>query len=238
MRIAARHVYPVKGCRAMSLQESAVGPLGLEHDRRFAFVHPDGLALTQREQPLLATVRPTLEADGLRLDFGGLLELSFAFSDFTQALAVDVWGNRIAGRAVNAGPGAEYLGAPLRLALLEPSASCSFADARPVLVTTSGMLADLNARLSSPVGMERFRPNVVLDGADAAWSRLRGAQAELERAKPCGRCEVTTIDQTSGARRGEEPLRTLHAAFNGEFGIYCTVARSGRLRIGESLQAV
>jgi len=237
MRIAALHVYPVKGCRALNLQESAVGPLGLEHDRRFAFVHPDGLALTQREQPLLATVRPTLEADGLRLDFGGLLELDFTFSDFEQAITVDVWGNRIPGRAVDAGPGAEYLGAPLRLVLLEPAASRSFADARPVLVTTSGMLADLNARLPGPIGMERFRPNVVLEGTLAAWSRLHGAQVELERAKPCGRCEVTTIDQASGARTGDEPLRTLHAAFNGEFGIYCSVARGGRLRTGESLRA-
>src|SRR5262245_61944884 len=144
MRVAALHVYPVKGCRAVDLQESAVGPLGLEHDRRFAFVRPDGLALTQREQPLLATVRPTLDADSLRLDFGGLLELRFAFSDFEQALAVEVWGNRIPGRAVDAGPGAEYLGAPLRLARLEPAAACSFADSRPVLVTTTGMLAELN----------------------------------------------------------------------------------------------
>jgi uncharacterized protein len=99
-----------------------------------------------------------------------------------------------------------------------------------VLVATSAMLAELGL----PIGMERFRPNVVLEGG-GGWRELRGRETVLEYAKACGRCEVTTIDQASGERRGPEPLRTLSERFAGNFGIYCRVARAGRLRRGEEL---
>ena len=54
---------------------------------------------------------------------------------------------------------------------------------------------------------------------------------------PVPGCEVTTIDQSSGAVRGPEPLQTLSERFGGNFGIYYRVARAGRLRRGEDLQA-
>jgi uncharacterized protein len=101
---------------------------------------------------------------------------------------------------------------------------------RPVLVASTAMLAGLG------VGMERFRPNIVVDAAET-WGALEGKEVRLERDKLCGRCEVTTIDQASGERRGAEPLRTLTERFEGKFGVYCRVTRPGRIRRGESLQA-
>ena len=115
--------------------------------------------------------------------------------------------------------------------MLDADARRSFADSKPVLVTTTGMLAALGV---PGVGMERFRPNIVLEGT-RRWRELRGRDAVLEYAEPCSRCEVTTIDQASGARRGPEPLRTLNERFAGNFGVYCRVTRSGRLRRGETL---
>jgi uncharacterized protein YcbX len=117
--------------------------------------------------------------------------------------------------------------------MLDAEARRSFADAEPVLVTTTGMLSELNL---PGIGMERFRPNMVVEG-NGQWRELRGRDAVLEYAKPCSRCEVTTIDQASGARRGPEPLRNLNERFAGNFGAYCRVARGGRLRRGETLTA-
>lgn len=236
MRVRDLYVYPVKACGAVAVDAAALGPLGLEHDRRFAFVGEDGCALTQREHPLLATVQPALEGDALRLDLGGLADLAIGPNEFSESLVVDVWGKRIAARAAPlslVARAAEYLGTGLRLVALDSSSERSFADSRPVLVTTTGMLSQLNI---PEIGMERFRPNIVLEG-DGEWRELRGNEAVLEYAKPCGRCEVTTIDQASGARRGPEPLRTLSERFAGSFGVYCRVARAGRLRRGETLQA-
>ena len=234
MRVSALYVYPVKACRALALDVAALGPLGLEHDRRFAFLQADGRALTQRDQPLLATIAPVVDDEALHLDFGGLARLTIPLHSFNQSTAVDVWRKLVPARAAPenlVADAADYLGAPVRLAMLDPKAQRAFADSKPVLVTTSGMLARLNI---PGLGMERFRPNVVLEG-DGEWRELRGKDAVLEYAEPCSRCEVTTIDQASGARRGPEPLRTLSERFEGNFGVYCRVARAGRLRRGETL---
>jgi uncharacterized protein YcbX len=241
MRVGALYIYPVKACRALSLEDAVLGPLGLEHDRRFAFVHPDGRALTQREQPLLATVHPELDERSLRLDFGGLAQLVIPLQAFAESSTADVWGNRIAARVAPeslVAEAADYLGTALRLVALDPAAQRAFVDSAPVLVTTTAMLSDLNERLALAVGMERFRPNVVLEGGEGSWHRLRARDAVLEYARPCSRCEVTTIDQASGARRGPEPLRTLSESFEGNFGVYCGVARAGRLRRGEALETL
>jgi len=233
VRISRLYLYPVKGCRAVAVDEAALGPLGLEQDRRFAFVGADGRAVTQRDQPLLATIQPAVEENALRLDFGGLEQARFMLSEFVEPMSIDVWGVRIPGRAVPADPASDYLGVGVSLVMLDADARRSFADSKPVLVTTTGMLSELDL---PGVGMERFRPNVVLEG-NAQWRELRGRDAVLEYVEPCGRCEVTTIDQASGAHRGPEPLRTLNERFAGKFGAYCRVARSGRLRRGETLSA-
>jgi uncharacterized protein YcbX len=235
MRIAGLYVYPVKACRAVAVDRVVVGSLGLEHDRRFAFVGDDGCALTQRELPSLATICPELDEGSLRLDFGGLLQLDLPLAQFAQRTGVDVWGEQVPARAAPEAllaEAANYLGTRVRLAMLDPQAQRAFVDSQPVLVTTTGMLSRLNI---PEVGMERFRPNVVLEG-DGTWRALRARVVVLEHAKPCGRCEVTTIDQASGARCGPEPLRTLTERFEGNFGVYCRVARPGRLRRGELLR--
>ena len=239
MRVLGLFVYPVKACRALALEDAAVGTLGLEHDRRFAFVADDGLALTQRDQPLLATVLPELDAEVLHLDFGGLSQLAIPLHSFSRGTNVDVWGKQVPARAAPeslVADAADYLGTSVRLVMLDPEARRAFVDSQPVLVTSTAMLAVLNEQLPVAVGMERFRPNIVLEGA-GDWTALKGKEVLLEREKPCGRCEVTTIDQASGARRGPDPLRTLSERFEGNFGVYCRVARPGRLRRGEMLAA-
>jgi uncharacterized protein YcbX len=159
--------------------------------------------------------------------------MAIAFDDFRRSSRVDVWGTPIPGRSVPVDAASEYLGMPVVLVMLEADARRSFADSKPVLVTSMEMLSGLGV---PGIGMERFRPNVVLEGA-VNWTLLKGRYVVLESEKPCSRCEVTTIDQASGARRGPEPLRTLNERFGGNFGIYCRVARGGRLRRGETLSA-
>lgn len=235
MRVAALHVYPVKACRALALDDATLGALGLEGDRRFAFVGDDGRVLTQRDVASLATICPSLDAEALRLDLGGLAQFTVSLTSFTEGCRVDVWETLVPARAAPrslVSAAADYLGLPLRLVMLDPRAGRAFVDSRPVLVTTMQMLDELGL---PGVGMERFRPNVVLEGAQP-WTVLTGEQILLERDKACGRCEVTAIDQASGVRLGPEPLRTLNERHGGNFGVYCRVARAGRLRRGERLR--
>ena len=88
------------------------------------------------------------------------------------------------------------------------------------------------------------RANIVVSGAQAydedRWGDVQVGQAVLRGVKPCGRCQVTTTDQSTGEVRGPEPLETLGEYRNsGEFGVmfgvnYVTVA-SGAVRVGDAV---
>ena len=92
----------------------------------------------------------------------------------------------------------------------------SLADEAPFLLATTSSLHDLNARLGvrgkAPVDMQRFRPNIVVDGTqpweEDTWKRIRIGPAEFEVWQRCGRCSMTTIDRET-LERGPEPLATL-----------------------------
>jgi len=94
-----------------------------------------------------------------------------------------------------------------------PGARTAFTDGFPLLLIGEGSLADLNARLPSPVSMRRFRPNLVIAGsapyAEDGWRRIRIGALTFQVVKPCSRCVVTTVDPDTGLAEGPEPLRTL-----------------------------
>ena len=91
-----------------------------------------------------------------------------------------------------------------------------FADGYPILVANTASLDELNERLAArghaPLPMNRFRPNVVIDGLDPFDEDHVGTigvgGVVLRLVKPCTRCRVTTTDQAT-ARVGVEPLPTL-----------------------------
>ena len=160
-----------------------------------------------------------------------------------------------------------WLGAPTQLVYMPadvrravdpryagPDDRTAFTDGYPVLMASQPSLDDLNARLAAagtaPVGMERFRPNVVVDAdadetlapyAEDAWRTLHlGTDVRLAIVKPCARCVVTTIDQAS-ATRGKEPLRTLaeyrRVGSKVLFAQNAVVRAGGVLRVGDPVVA-
>src|SRR5579863_915012 len=52
--LASVHIYPLKGCRAVDLDEAVVEPWGLAGDRRWLLVDADCQFMTQRKYPALA----------------------------------------------------------------------------------------------------------------------------------------------------------------------------------------
>jgi uncharacterized protein YcbX len=124
-----------------------------------------------------------------------------------------------------------------------------FADGYAYLVITEASLADLNARLlaksHAALPMNRFRPNLVISGAapyaEDTWKRIGIGDAVMEGVKPCGRCQVTTTDQTSGDLRGPEPLATLagyreSAEFGVMFGMNYVSIKPGAISVGQELK--
>ena len=117
-----------------------------------------------------------------------------------------------------------------------------FADGFPFLVTNTASLAELNTRLEVPVEMRRFRPNIVVEGADAwdedHWQSLSIGNNRLSIVKPCSRCVMTTVDPSTGLKDAAvQPLRTLSRyRRTGEgviFGQNAIHESPGLIRVGE-----
>jgi uncharacterized protein YcbX len=127
-----------------------------------------------------------------------------------------------------------------------PGDRVSFADGYPLLLTTDASLGALNDRLDRPVPMNRFRPNLVVDGetpfGEDGWALIRVGEVRLRVVKPCARCVVTTVDQETG-EVGREPLRTLATFRRHEdggvlFGQNVVHEGPGVLRVGDDVEVL
>lgn len=231
-RIASLHVYPVKSCRGIDVDAFRLTDTGPEWDRRWMIVKSaDGRFITQRSHPSMARIGVAIGGGNLRLSGDDIEALVVPVDHGGESRRVVVWNDECLG--IDAGDDAAdwlaaVLGEPLRLVRIDPSlprlASAeyagpephpvSFADGYPVLMISRESLADLNRRLPGAIPMERFRPNVVIEGgvayAEDAMVRFRFGPVVLRGVKHCTRCAIPTTDQRTGARDpDQEPLRTL-----------------------------
>jgi len=215
------HIYPLKSARGIAKSSVRLASTGLEWDRNWMITDSAGVFLTQRTHPNLARIETSLSGTSLTLRAPGLppLELPFGFQG--DVISVQVWKDRCQGhdqgqaasdwasaaveksvrlvrvpsmptRAANP----EYAGPQL--------APVAFPDGFPILVCNRASLDDLNARMPEPIPMERFRPNIVLNGlAPFAEDRIASVQVgsvTLKLVKPCTRCVITSTDQRTGER--------------------------------------
>jgi uncharacterized protein len=257
--IAQLFLYPIKGCRGIEIVRATLAATGLEvdgiGDREWVVVDADGRFLSQRELPKMALIETRLTSAALRLKAPGMLQLEVPFASEGDVSDVTVWNDRVP--AVTQGEVADawfsaYLGMPCRLMRFDPearrlsnvrytgatAAPYKFADAFALLIASTASLADLNARLAkrglAPVGIERFRPNIVLSGIDAFeedyFECLALGVAELRVVKPCVRCSVPNVDPLTGTS-STEPGDTLavyrdNASAGGvTFGVNAIVTR-------------
>ncbi len=273
-RVSALAVHPVKSCAGVPVDEALLIETGLEFDRAWMLVDPEGEMLTQRECPRLALVKPTLRHHDLVLRAPGMLALHVALDRVEDPTRVRVWDDEVKAYEMGALAAqwfSDFCGRPLRLVRFDPEqrrlsdtkwtgdvqAENAFSDGYPLLVANAASLADLNARLAArgvaPVGMDRFRPNLVLEGL-AAWEEdhvdeLTVDTAEgpvrLKLVKPCVRCTIPNVDPGTG-EPGHEPGDTL-ASFRADprmkggltFGMNAVVLEGVEraLRVGQAARA-
>jgi uncharacterized protein YcbX len=229
--IASLFVYPVKSCKGIALDRARVAETGLQHDREWMVVTPEGRFLTQRELPRLALIQPRLvDGTALRLVAPGQSPLEVPLqrpsSSNGDAREVTVW--RAKCLAWDEGDAAArwltaVLGKDLRLVRFDPTrrrpvddgfeGAAMFSDGFPVLVLSRASLDDLNGRLPAPLPVNRFRPNVLLDGCEPyeedRIATMTAGAVRLRNVKACTRCVITTTNQATGEVEGDEPLRTL-----------------------------
>ena len=263
MVVDSLHVYPLKGAAGFSPSTWPVDERGLRHDRRFMVVDEDGVFISQRTNQRMALIGAAISDAGLRIaSAAGTLDVSFP-SDSAPTIRATVWDDCLDVRVAD--PNAsrmltEVLHAPAQLVWMpddcerltsvkrgEPRRHVSFADAAPLLLTTTAALEELNTRLqhsgSSAIPMDRFRPNVVVRGATAGaddhWRILRIGNAAFRVSNACKRCKVITIDQSTGEFAGNDPLTTL-ATYRAEgpsvtFGQHMMAETSGSISVGDAV---
>jgi uncharacterized protein len=236
-RVSALHVHPIKSCAGIPVAEALLVETGLEFDRTWMVVDEQGEMLTQRDQPRMALVQPSLRTQDMVLRAPGMLALHLRLDTVEAPTRVRVWDDIV--KAYDMGALAaqwfsDFLGRKVRVVRFDPDekrlsearwtgavqAENTFADGFPLLVASSASLADLNQRLAArgqaAVGMERFRPNLVLDGLQP-WDEDHIDEIEIDTpegvvrlklVKPCTRCMVPNVDPATGEAT-HEPGDTL-----------------------------
>lgn len=231
MFLSEINVYPVKSLGGISLQSSQVKERGLQLDRRLMLVDEKKEFLTQRDYPKMATINLKIAEDGLIVSNSGNEILIPFEADSQEKATVKVWSSRVKAEfysnEIN-----EWFSNLLKIkcrlvsmpkdtkrkvnpfyAVRKFKDTVSFADGYPFLLIGENSLADLNEKLEKPVPMNRFRPNLVVKDSEAFaednWKKIRIGNTIFHVVKPCSRCIITTIEQSTGEKNGSEPLKTL-----------------------------
>mmetsp|Transcript_9408 Transcript_9408/g.23976 ORF Transcript_9408/g.23976 Transcript_9408/m.23976 type:complete len:343 (+) Transcript_9408:31-1059(+) len=228
--VKAIYVYPIKSGAAVAVDEAVVdSQSGLAFDRLWTVVDGRGVFMSQRRAPKLALVKaslPTSTAEPLVLSAPGAGEISVPQICDGPSKVVRIWEDHVA--AIDQGDDvaewlSKYLDVPnLRLVRMPKStnrwcetayaplagARAAFSDGYPILVTNQASMDDLNAKMKTPLPMDRFRPNVVVEGADPwdedTWlaKTIAIGTSTFLVAKPCARCKMPTICQSTGTVGG------------------------------------
>ena len=261
--------YPVKSCQGVQTESIEITTMGILADRGFA-IWADGRLVEQKRTPRVASIGAEWDrANGtLTLrhadhdsykhqisDTGTTREATWVLDEFAtidQGDEVAAWLSPILDRDVRlVTPGEAWkINFPVpQMALLHEKPKQSFTAASPVGLANWASLDDLNERFQTPVPMDRFRMNVVVDGLDAYEedniTSLANDDVELLNVTPAERCVIINTDQKTGERPennllqvlGEHRAKTKEERFGSglKFGNYMTVGRAGTLKVGDRL---
>ena len=248
VQVTRLSIYPVKSLGCVTVDSVTVTPQGLDGDRRFALLDPDGDRVSAREVNALLGIQAAFVPGGVRLSAPDGQTIDVAepspgapHTTTTMSRITDL---TLADPAVGAWL-SERAGRPLRLAYQHdltarsvahmhggrPGDTMQLQDAGPILLVTEASVRQLSEWIGPgwvdhAEAIQRFRPNIVIDGdvpfAEDNWDRIRIGDTWFRVGAACDRCVMTTID-LSKLTTTKEPIKTLakHRAWDGNtwFGV-------------------
>ncbi|WP_199053539.1 MOSC domain-containing protein [Aquitalea sp. ASV15] len=259
MQLSQMFVHPMKSARGISYGRAYASQQGLLHDREWLLVTPEGRFLTAREFPRMVLIEMDLIPGGMLLKAPGMTPVMAMTQVYTQPVVTAVWKDEFS--ALHGDPNVDeclsrYMGVPCKLlwlgmqsrrVLQEASTPMSFADGYPYLLVNQASLDALNQELAQPVSLRHFRPNLVISDAlpyeEDDWSLLRIGDILFEVAKPCTRCQLTTVNPLTGEFSADnEPMRTLIRTRQLPegicFGVNLIARSEGILQLGAAVEVV
>ncbi len=248
--------YPVKSMQGISLQESIITPSGMPHDRGFIVVSKQGRVITGREAPKLVLVKQSINTENHVVLKAEGYENLVLDQESGKIAAFDVWkdpslgadmGDVAAGWINNVlGKAARIYKSVKREPVLPNETPQSFVDTAPLLAISIASLDDLNSKLADPVAADNFRPNIVINGVDTAfsedtWAEIQIGELVFDVSWGCSRCIFTTVDPDLGVKHPEqEPIKTLKsyrqmADKRLYFGQYLVPQNKGKISVGDEV---
>jgi uncharacterized protein YcbX len=261
LRISDLFIYPVKSLGGISLSSAVVEERGFRYDRRWMLIDNENRFISQREIPALALFQIEITSDGLQILHKQIKSsIIIPFKPQTNdPVTVNIWDDscnaQVVGTEVNQWF-SDLLSFSCQLVFMPEFSRrkvdtnyasheeiTSFADGYPFLMIGRSSIDNLNARLDSPVEMNRFRPNIVFTGGqpfeEDALAEFTVNDIDFFGVKLCSRCMITTIDQVN-ALKGKEPLKTLstYREMNGNvyFGQNLLHRGEGLIKIGDAIE--
>ena len=265
MHLSEINIYPVKSLKGIRLREATIEARGLSFDRRWMLVDKANRFLTQREFPVMARVEIKLNVDKFTAAVDNeRIQVPFEPGS-GEFHTTQIWKSNVEGefypRKIDEWF-SKALDTDCRLVRMPESTRrsvnpdyavrrdrdiVSFADGYPFMLLGQASLEDLNSRLPEPLPMNRFRPNFVVEGSEAFaednWKKIRIGETDFHVVKPCERCVIPTIDQTTGEKTGKEPTKTLstYRLKNGNvlFGQNLIAEQAGgTVRVGDPVEVL
>ena len=228
--VEAINRFPVKSMHAEPLVDAPIGWTGVLGDRRYGFVRSTNNSrfpwLTGREVADLVLHRPRFDdaADPRTSAVSVMAPDGEVFAIDDPALTKRL--SAVAGEPVH---------------LMHLGRGCY--DSMPISVVATATLDRLEAAHGQPLGLDRFRINVVVRtlpdaGRETEWLGgvlhfgNRSDSAAIRLAQGIQRCSMVTIDPIS-AVRDPSVLRLVARSFDNEIGAYGTAVTLGRIRVGD-----
>lgn len=245
---------------AIAHQKLSVTNEGFPYDRYWMLIDEDNTFISQRDIPELALFRPSFEKDTLVVSKGTEhIQIPLKIKEH-QALKTMVWEHEVFAIEEDKkihGWFSNHLQRDVRLVRKSndskrsvsghPTTYINFADGSQFLIIGEETLNDLNARLSKPVSMSQFRPNLVFSGnkafAEDDWLSVTIGDTAFRATKGCSRCVMITINQDT-AIKDQEPLQVLssyrkrdHKVYFGQF-LKLDSANPSSIELGHKLTPV
>lgn len=260
LSIHSLHVYPIKSCRGIELQSAELVETGIKYDRHWMLVDENGDFLSQRQYPLMAGISCEFSGSNLLLNAKKQDPLEIPMQQSPAGFKqVNIWNDSCNAALVSQqasnwfsaliGVSCELVYLPetekrqVDLRYAAPNQIVGFADGFPLLVVSLASIDLLNQKLEQKVTIDRFRPNIVIEGcpahAEDEWSRIVIGDIEIQLVKACSRCVIPSIDQRSSEKHPTilktlaSYRRTDNKILFGQNGLH---SGNGRIHKGQEIQ--
>lgn len=257
MTIKSLHIYPIKGLGGIDVQEANLLERGMQYDRRWMLVDMDGVFISQRTDARLALFNCMIDGH-LNVSYQDS-EINIDLDEYSSVrILTTVWEHEVHAYEVNESVSkwfSDMLNVECLLVRMTDDdvrykelikgpkqTKVSFADGYPYHIIGTASIDQLSEIIGSEIAATRFRANIIVNTTEAheedTWNQIDIGNAKVQVIKPCARCLVVNIDQST-AEMNKEPLKSLstyrRVGDKVNFGANAICLIQGKIKVGDTL---